>query len=111
MNFETYNVIRVTGVTKDAAKLLVTLKAEAVAWKKFAGSFEVGFGNYKMSHKSLISLQTKGAIGWLGAALEKFAGGIKDVIEDGNGDICLPVNMPINIFKPNTAITLYKGYE
>lgn len=103
--------LRITGVTNDAAKFCVTLKAEAVAWKKFAGSFEVGFGNYKMSHQSILSLQGKGVIGWLGAAIDKFAGGIKDLIEDKDGGICLPVNMPINIFKPDTAITLYTGSQ
>ncbi|KMU87975.1 hypothetical protein CIHG_05742 [Coccidioides immitis H538.4] len=110
---------RITDVINDAGELCVTLKAKAVAWKQFAGAFDIDFGHYKMSTQALFSLQAKGVIGWIGEAIEKFKdgldagfkGGIKDIIDviDGDGDICLPVNIPINIFKPNTEVTLYKG--
>ncbi|EEP80208.1 predicted protein [Uncinocarpus reesii 1704] len=109
----------ITDVSNNASKFVVTLTAKAVAWKQFAGNFDVDFGHYKLSLQALLKLEAKGIIGWIGEALEKFKGGIEgikggleaigEVIEGGDGGICLPVNIPINIFKPNTEITLYKS--
>ncbi|WEW60999.1 hypothetical protein PRK78_006488 [Emydomyces testavorans] len=107
---------KIANVVNDAAKLIVTLKAAAVAWNEFAGSFDLDFGHHKMAPKDLLSLEASGAIGGTGEAMEGFKSELKGAFEGGNdtskgrkGGVSLPINFPIRIFRPDTEIPLYKG--
>ncbi|KAI2080231.1 hypothetical protein LOZ36_006562 [Ophidiomyces ophidiicola] len=113
---------KITKVVNVAAKLTVTLEAQAVAWKQFAGNFDIDFGNYKIATKALLALQSKGVIEFIGEAIDKITAGfqaglkggtdaIVDIVDDGNSEVCLPVNLPIKIFTPNTPVPIYKSPE